>query len=112
MLKFDIKNRLKIDNKGDSSKSKDEAKDPENSLKTEMIASILKSGNKSNEEHNPVTFGDLDSIPVEQKQESSVTEKTEIVVEKPQVKIIEEKSVPSKVEMPKIQNNLGFVKKK
>jgi hypothetical protein len=103
LLKFDIKNRFKIDNKGDSSKSNDEAKDPENSLKTEMIASILKNGSKTNNEHNPVTFVDLDSIPVEQKQESSVTEKTKIVIEKPQVKIVEEKSIPPKVEIPKIE---------
>ncbi len=103
MLKFDIKNKLKIDLKGNSSKSKDMANDPENSLKTEMIASILKSGKKTNEEHDPVTFVDLDTVSVEQKQESSVTEKTKIVEEKPQVKIVEEKSVSPKVEIQKVE---------
>jgi len=103
LLKFDIKNRLKFENHRNSSKSKDDANDPENSLKNEMMASILKSGKKTNEEHDPVTFVDLDSVPVEQKQESSVTEKIKVVVEKPQVKIVEEKSVSPKVEIPKVE---------
>ncbi len=89
MLKFDIKNRLKFENHRNSSKSKDEAKDPENSLKTEMIASILKSGKKTNEEHDPVTFVDIDSVLIAPKKASSVTDKTKVVVEKPQVKIVE-----------------------
>lgn len=103
MLKFDIKNRLKFENKGDLSKSKDDAKDPENSLKNEMIASILKRGSKTNDKDAPVTFVDLDPPSVEQKQESLVTEKTKIVEEKPQAKIVEEKSVPLKVETPKVE---------
>jgi len=103
LLKFDIKSKLKFENKGDLSKSKDDAKDPENSLKNEMIASILKRGSKTNDKDAPVTFVDLDPTPVEQKQESLVTEKTKIVEEKPQAKIVEEKSVPLKVETPKVE---------
>ena len=102
MLNFG-KNKLKIENNGDSSKSKDDAKDPESSLKNEMIASILKRGSKTNDKDAPVTFVDIDPTPVEQKQESSVTEKTKIVEEKPQAKIVEEKSVPPTVEMPKVE---------
>ena len=80
MLKFDIKNRLKFENKGDLSKSKDDAKDPENSLINEMIASILKRGSKTYDKDAPVTFVDLDPT-LEQKQESLVTENNKIFEE-------------------------------
>ena len=58
LMKFDIKNKLNIMNKDNSQKTVSDAKETENSLKKEMIASILRRGAKTNEEEKPVTFVD------------------------------------------------------
>ena len=68
MLKFDFKNKFKIDNK-DGSKQVEEKynqndeldKTQINSLKTEMIASLLK-GTANDEEDKTVTFADMTAI--------------------------------------------------
>ena len=91
MLKFDIKNRLKLDKKGNSKNLADSEKESEDNLKTEMIASLLKKGAKSNMAEDPVTFVDLDSNPIEQISESPTPQKQEQKIpEKPQVAVVKE----------------------
>ena len=91
MLKFDIKNRLKLDKKGNSKNLADSEKESEDNLKTEMIASLLKKGAKSNITEDPVTFVDLDSNPIEQTSESPTPQKQEQKIpEKPQVAVVKE----------------------
>ena len=91
MLKFDIKNRLKLDKKGNSKNLADSEKESEDNLKTEMIASLLKKGAKSNIAEDPVTFVDLDSNPIEQTSESPTLQKQEQKIpEKPQVAVVKE----------------------
>ena len=91
MLKFDIKNRLKLDKKGNSKNIADSEKESEDNLKTEMIASLLKKGAKSNMAEDPVTFVDLDSNPIEQISESPTPQKQEQKIpEKPQVAVVKE----------------------
>lgn len=91
MLKFDIKNRLKIDKKDNSKNSVDSEKESEDNLKTEMIASLLKKGAKSNIVEDPVTFVDLDSNPIKQTSESPTPQKQEqMIPEKLQVSVVKE----------------------
>ena len=91
MLKFDIKNRLKLDKKDNSKNSADSEKESENNLKIEMIASLLKKGAKSNITEDPVTFVDLDSNPIEQTSESPAPQKlAQKIPEKPQVAVVKE----------------------
>ena len=91
MLKFDIKNRLKLDKKGNSKNLADSEKESEDNLKTEMIASLLKKGAKSNIAEDPVTFVDLESNPIVQTSESPTLQKQEQKIpEKPQVAVVKE----------------------
>ena len=91
MLKFDIKNRLKLDKKGNSKNLADSEKESEDNLKTEMIASLLKKGAKSNIAEDPVTFVDLESNPIVQTSESPTPQKQEQKIpEKPQVAVVKE----------------------
>jgi len=69
LLKFDLKNRFKIENKGNDSnqlkenhdKDTESEKAKEEYLKDGMIASILK-GSISGEEDKTVTFADLNAV--------------------------------------------------
>ena len=93
MLKFDFKNKFKIDNK-DGSKQVEEKhnqndelnKTQINSLKTEMIASLLK-GTANDEEDKTVTFADMTAIEEElepwtkEKLEAEIEEKLESPIE-------------------------------
>ncbi len=91
MLKFDIKNRLKLDKKGNSKNLANSEKESEDNLKTEMIVSLLKKGAKSNITEDPVTFVDLDSNPIVQTSESPTPQKQEQKIpEKPQVAVVKE----------------------
>lgn len=106
MLKFDIKNKLKIDNKNNSEKTESTEKDTENSLKKEMIASILRRGT-TNKEEKPITFVDLESEKGEnqapttvKKTQKQIESKTQLAEEKPVAKVIE-KQVMSKSDNPK-----------
>lgn len=95
MLKFDIKNKLKNVTKEISQKTESNAKETENSLKKEMIASILRRGSKTSEEERPITFVDLETEQVSKINGSNV-------VEKP-ISKIEENPIPTEVEKPKIE---------
>jgi len=69
LLKFDLKNKFKIDSKGNDSKSADNndadsGKEKENRLKSEMLTSILRAGS-SGEEDKTVTFADLSAVEAE-----------------------------------------------
>jgi len=82
LLKFDLKNKFKLDSKDDGKNSKDDSeKLTEDSLKNEMIASILKGGVRG-EEDKTVTFADLNAVEEELspkndvKPESSIEQKT------------------------------------
>ena len=86
MLKFDLKNRLKSENKNNGSKQNEanlesgtnSEENREELLKTEMIASILKSG-MSGEEDKTVTFADMNAV--EQELKPQVKPEAEIKVE-------------------------------
>ncbi len=82
MLKFDIKNKLKFENKDKKNNLESSDKETENDLKTEMIASILRRNSNSNQDDQPVTFVDIGEDQLDAKLTSKVTEK-------PQAKIIE-----------------------
>jgi len=69
LLKFDLKNKFKIDSKGNGSKSADNndadsGKEKENTLKTEVLTSLLKAGS-SGEEDKTVTFADMGAVEAE-----------------------------------------------
>lgn len=93
MLKFDLKNKFKLENKSNDSKNNENniesdtnsEKERGELLKTEMISSILKSG-MSGDEDKTVTFADMNAIEqeltngvqTEQKQTQSNQNKIEI----------------------------------
>ena len=106
MLKFDLKNRLKSENKNTDSKQNGDnpesgtnsEKNSEDLLKTEMISSILKGG-MSGEEDKTVTFADMNAVEQElkPKAEPQTEQKVETLVESipkkiPQAEIITEQS--------------------
>ncbi|HXV66092.1 MAG TPA: hypothetical protein VD731_02530 [Nitrosopumilaceae archaeon] len=76
-MKFDFKNKFKLDNKDNSKEieNKDDKNDEEKteikSLKTEMIASLIKE-NSSDEEDKTVTFADMSAIEEELEPKNSV----------------------------------------
>ncbi len=84
LLKFDLKNKFKSENKSNASnQNKNESstnsdKDREELLKTEMISSILKSG-MSDEGDKTVTFADMGAIEqeLEPKKEPQVENQTQ-----------------------------------
>ncbi len=103
MLKFDFKNKFKIDNK-DNSKQVDKNQNQNdeldkteiNSLKTEMIASRLNEKSSDEEADKTVTFADMTAI--EEELESRVKAKPEMKIEKKLELPIEQK-VEHKVSM-------------
>ena len=97
LLKFDIKNKLKIDGKGNGPKSADNEADPgtENSLKTDTVASLIKAGN-SGKEDTTVTFADLSEVEEElvkpnETQASQSSKDHEAEIEEKLVAKVEEK---------------------
>jgi hypothetical protein len=90
-LKFDIKNRLKFENKVNKNNSESSEKETENDLKSEMIASILRRNSNTKEGAQPVTFVDIEGEPMDASQASQVEEKPQakIIEPKPQVKVQE-----------------------
>ena len=83
LLKFDIKNRLKFENKDNKNNSSDPEKDKENDLKNEMIDSILRRNSNANKKEKPVTFVDIDADKLNAKLISEVEEK-------PQAKLVQD----------------------
>ncbi len=95
MLKFDLKNKFKLENKNNGSKTNEDNIDSDTNsekergelLKTEMISSILKSG-MSGDEDKTVTFADMNAIEqelttgvkTEQEQTQSSQNKIDITV--------------------------------
>lgn len=105
MLKFDLKNKFKSENKRNGSKQNkaslesgtNSEDDREELLKNEMISSILK-GRTPDDEDKTVTFADLNSI--EQELMSQVKPKVETKVESTQ-KNVEFLTSPGAQESPK-----------
>jgi len=91
-LKFDIKNRLKFENKDNKNNTSDPEKDKENDLKNEMIDSILRRNSNTNEKEKPVTFVDIDADKLDAKLISEVKEKPQakLVQDTPQAKVVQE----------------------
>lgn len=83
MLKFDLKNKFKSENKssgsnqneGSQNSGTNSEKDREELLKTEMISSILKSG-MSGDEDKTVTFADMNAVEQEIKPEEHAKTKS------------------------------------
>jgi len=98
LLKFDFKNKFKIDNK-DGSKQVEEKynqndeldKTQINSLKTEMIASLLK-GTANDEEDKTVTFADMTAV--EEELEPRAKEKLAAKIDEKLESPIEQKVEP------------------
>jgi hypothetical protein len=117
MLKFDLKNKFKNENKDhgtsetiqDSSSDIDVEKEKETNLKTGMIASILKGG-MIGDEDKTVTFADLNAVDEELKpkhsaSESNITESLQTKLqeklisklETQQLKTIDSKKIPKNI---------------
>ena len=94
MLKFDLKNKFKLENKSKGSNQNENdlesgtnsENDREELLKNEMIASILK-GRTPGDEDKTVTFADMNAT--EQELEHQIKPEVETIVE----------SIPKKVEV-------------
>lgn len=122
MLKFDLKNRFKIENKGNDSnqlkenhdKDTESEKAKEEYLKDGTIASILK-GSISGEEDKTVTFADLNSVEeeLEAKTEKTLERKIEETLEAKPEETLEskiEKTLEAKIEaklISKLEEKLG-----
>jgi len=123
LLKFDLINKFKGNSKRNGSKSADNdeadsSREKENSLKTEILTSILKAGS-SGEEDKTVTFADLNAVEAElepktretheppsqqQSHESEIEKKLVATVEeKLKAKLQEKLITPIEVDQSKIQ---------
>ena len=124
LLKFDLKNKFKIDSKGNDSKSADNndadsGKEKENRLKSEMLTSILRAGS-SGEEDKTVTFADLNAVEAElEPKAKEVQESLSLkqyheseLEEKLKTKLEEKLTAQIEVKQNKIQLQDEFISKK
>ena len=114
MLKFDLKNKFKNEQKNESHKNSDTSdidveKEKEENLKTGMIASILKGG-VTGDEDKTVTFADLNSVeeelrpkPAEKMRtpESLENKLQEQIISKLDSSTIQTKNAQSTIQTPK-----------
>lgn len=116
MLKFDLRNKFKIDTKDDDTKSVNQEHDIEaeklkaDTLKSEMIASILK-GSVVGEEDKTVTFADLNAVeeelePKAQKKQGATIEKNVDYGEKQKLEENFEEKIEKKL-IAKLEEKLG-----
>ena len=107
LLKFDLKNKFKNDSKengkkSDASNNEESEKLTADSLKSEMIASILKGG-VSGEEDKTVTFADLNAV--DEELSPKPEEKQESVEENPSEKAKLESAIEEKL-VAKVEEKL------
>lgn len=95
MLKFDLKNRLKSDSKGNDSKSIDDDSKNENSLESNTLRSLQKAGS-SGEEDTTVTFADLNEV--EEELEPKIKEMPTVQSEQKSHEVEIDKKLVAKVE--------------